>query len=45
MVGVVEESPALLQALADQLGLQLLVALLVAYKYQLNDNRGSEFFA
>ena len=34
VVGLVEESPPLLQALAHQLGLQFLIALLVAWKYQ-----------
>ena len=43
VVGVVQECPAFLQALAHQLGLELLVAFLVAYKYQLKYNREAGF--
>ena len=34
VVGVVQESPPLLQTLADQLGLEFLIVFFVAWKYQ-----------
>ena len=39
VVGLAEEGPPLLQALAHQLGLQFLIALLVAWKYQKITNK------
>ena len=42
IVGVVEERPSFLQTLAHKLGLELLIALLVACKYKVTFSLGSK---